>query len=458
MPQINTMTGNIAQQTESERLKAIIELIHHGLESDLQERLDDMHPAEIAHLLESLPPEEREVIWQLVDLHDNADLLLHVNEDIRNQLIEETDDHDLIAVAQTLDTDDLADIIIDLPQDVTLEVLKSMDEERRRHLESMMSYPEDSAGGLMNTDTITVRADISLDVVHRYLRLRGEIPEMTDKLYVVNREGKYLGTMPLSYLLTEDPSYTVAELMSRETEAIGAETKAGDVANLFEKRDLVSAPVVNAEGMLLGRITIDDVVDVIRDQAEHSMLSMAGLNEEDDMFSPVVRSSRRRAIWLGFNLLTALLASWVIGQFEQTIEKLVALAVLMPIVASMGGIAGSQTLTLVIRGIALGHVGSSNARRLLYKELAVGALNGVLWALFVSLITFVWFEQLQLSVIIGVAMLLNLIVAAFAGASIPMIMHKIGIDPALAGGVVLTTVTDVVGFLVFLGLASILII
>jgi magnesium transporter len=306
----------------------------------------------------------------------------------------------------------------------------------------------------MNTDTITIRPDISLDVVQRYLRLHGEIPEMTDNLIVVNRESKYLGTIALTDLLVKDPTLTVAEIINRDTDAIPATMPATEVANMFERRDLVSAPVVDDIGLLVGRITIDDVVDVIRDEADHSLMSMAGLNEEDDMFAPVITSSRRRTIWLGLNLITALLASWVIGHFEDTISKLVALAVLMPIVASMGGIAGSQTLTIVIRAIALGKLGSSNARRLLYKELFVGILNGMLWALVVAGIAVLWFQDVQLGAIIGIAMLVNLIVAALAGASIPLGLKKLGVDPALAGGVLLTTVTDVIGFLAFLGLAA----
>jgi magnesium transporter len=320
-----------------------------------------------------------------------------------------------------------------------------------------MLYPQDSAGGLMNTDTITVRADLNLDVVLRYLRRRGHVPEMTDNLIVVDREGKYLGTMLLTDLITKDPGYTVSEIMSRDTEAIRATTPAREVASMFEQRDLVSAPVVDDNNQLLGRITIDDVVDVIRDEADHSLMSMAGLSEEDDMFAPVVRSSRRRAVWLGINLITALLASWVIGQFEDTIQRLVALAVLMPIVASMGGIAGSQTLTLVIRGLATGQVASSNARRLLSKELAVGLLNGAAWAVVIAVVAFFWFHDTSLSIIIAAAILMNLLVAALAGATIPMLLNKFGIDPALAGGVVLTTVTDVVGFLSFLGLAALFI-
>lgn len=448
------MPETSSQEQSPERLQAFFELIREGDAAQLTEKLDELHPGEIAHLLESLPRQDREKVWALVDLEQNGDVLLYVNDEIRSQLIKEADNDQLVAAAQSFDTDDLADIIVDLPQDVTQQVLQSLSEQHRLRLEGVLSYPEDSAGRLMNTDTINVREDLTLDVVLRYFRFLGKVPEMTDNLIVTDRDGKYLGTMLLTDLLTKNASLTVAEIMSRDTDAIPATMSAREVAKLFEQRDLVSAPVVDENNKLLGRITIDDVVDIIRDEADHSLMSMAGLSEEDDMFAPVVRSSRRRTLWLGINLLTALLASWVIGQFEATIEKLVALAVLMPIVASMGGIAGSQTLTLVIRGIAIGQVASSNARRLLYKEFAVGILNGMVWALVVALIALFWFDDAQLSIIIGIAILLNLIVAALAGVTIPMVMSKVGIDPALAGGVVLTTVTDVVGFLAFLGLAA----
>jgi len=452
------MPGASTQDQTTERLHAIDELIQQGNVDQLQQKLEELHPAELAHLLESLPREQRGLVWSLVDLEEYGDVLLHVNDEVRAELIEGTEDSLLVAAAQGYDTDDLADILIDLPNDVTEKVLQSLDNQHRLRLESMLSYPDDTAGGLMNTDTITVRADITLDVVIRYLRVLGEIPEMTDNLIVVNRDGKYRGTMVLTDLLTQDPTYTVAEIMSRDTDAIAATMSASDVASLFEQRDLISAPVVDEENNLIGRITIDDVVDVIRDEADHSILSMAGLSEEDDMFAPIIRSSRRRTVWLGINLITALLASWVIGQFEATIEKLVALAVLMPVVASMGGIAGSQTLTLVIRGIATGQVGSANAKQLLNKELAVGALNGILWSVVVALVALLWFKDLQLSAIIAVAILVNLVVAALAGATIPLLLKKMNIDPALAGGVVLTTVTDVIGFLAFLGLAAIFIV
>ncbi len=442
------------QDTNRERLQAFSQLLEEGTLAQVERELQNLHPAEIAHLMESLPHEQRDIVWDLVHAEDEGDVLVHVNDDVRARLIRDMDNSELLAAAEGLDTDELADILSHYPDDVTEQILDAMDKQHRQRLEAVMSYPEDSAGGLMNTDTITVRADINLDVVLRYLRRIGELPEMTDQLIVTDRHGRYLGLLPISTLLVSDPETQVAEVMDRSQDGIPADMSARDVATLFEKRDLVSAPVVGEDGMLLGRITIDDVVDVIRDEAEHSLMSMAGLSEEDDMFAPVVTSSRRRTLWLGINLLTALLASWVIGLFGATIEKQVALAILMPIVASMGGIAGNQTLTLMIRGIALGQVSSGNARRLLNKEMLVGMLNGLTWALIISAIVILWFDDLLLGAIIAAAMLINLIVAALAGATIPLLLQRLGIDPALAGGVVLTTVTDVVGFLSFLGLAA----
>ncbi len=442
------------QDTSRERLQAFSKLLEEGTLAQVEGELRNLHPAEIAHLMESLPHEQRDIVWDLVHPEDEGDVLVHVNDDVRARLIRDMDNSELLAAAEGLDTDELADILSHYPDDVSEQVLDAMDKQHRQRLEAVMSYPEDSAGGLMNTDTITVRADIDLDVVLRYLRRIGELPEMTDQLIVTDRHGRYLGLLPISTLLVSDPETRVAEVMDRSQDGIPADMPARDVATLFEKRDLVSAPVVSEDGMLLGRITIDDVVDVIRDEAEHSLMSMAGLSEEDDMFAPVITSSRRRTLWLGINLLTALLASWVIGLFGATIEKQVALAILMPIVASMGGIAGNQTLTLMIRGIALGQVSSGNARRLLNKEMLVGMLNGLTWALIISAIVILWFDDLLLGGIIATAMLINLIVAALAGATIPLLLQRLGIDPALAGGVVLTTVTDVVGFLSFLGLAA----
>ncbi len=448
--------SNKEHEHRTKRLQAFTDLLRDSTLARVERELRELHPAEIAHLLEALPHEQRDAVWELVSAEQEGDVLLQVNDDVRERLIRDMDNSELLAAAEGLETDDLADILSDFPDGVTDQVLEAMDAQHRERLEAVMSYPEDTAGGLMNTDTITVRADISLDVVLRYLRRIGEIPEMTDQLIVTNRENKYLGLLPLAALLIKNPDTLVAEHMDREREAILATLPEQEVASLFEKRDLVSAPVVDEEGRLLGRITIDDVVDVIRDEAEHSLMSMAGLSEEDDMFAPVATSSKRRAVWLGVNLLTALLASWVIGQFDATLEKMVALAILMPIVASMGGIAGNQTLTLVIRGMALGQISRSNARRLFNKELLVGGLNGVIWALIVGGIVTAWFGDAQLGGIIAAAMLINLIVAAMAGATIPLMLKRVGIDPALAGGVLLTTVTDVIGFLAFLGLAALL--
>jgi magnesium transporter len=436
------------------RLEILSEALASGAAGKVRRLVHNLHPAEIGDLLESLPQGPRVILWELVDADDRGEVLLHVNDEVRAGLIKEMEPGELVAMTEGLDTDDLADLLADLPGAVIHEVLRVMDLQNRHRLEAVLSYPEDTAGGMMNVDTVTVRADVSLDVVLRYLRLRGNIPDLTDSLMVVNRYDKYLGLLPLTTLLTSDPDQTVAEVMDREIEGIRADVPDVEVAKTFQDRDLISAPVVDSNGKLLGRITIDDVVDVIRDEADHSLMSMAGLDEEDDIFAPVVTSATRRGVWLGINLITAFLASWVIGLFEATLEKVVALAVLMPIVASMGGIAGSQTLTLVIRGMALGKIGKSNARWLMLKELAVGTLNGALWAVIVAVIATAWFQSTDIGLIIGAAIIINLVCAAVAGFSIPIVLQRFGIDPALAGSVLLTTITDVVGFMAFLGLGT----
>ncbi|KZY89532.1 magnesium transporter, partial [Oleiphilus sp. HI0073] len=341
------------------------------------------------------------------------------------------------------------------PETITSEVLDSMDAQDRERVEEVLAYEEDTAGGLMNTDTVTIRADITLDVVLRYLRRHRSLPEMTDSLLVVSRKGVLVGTLPLTSMLVSNPSATVREVMATDTVSINVSTSSSEVATLFARQDLVTAPVVNDEGILLGRITIDDVVDVIREDADHSLLSMAGLDEDSDTFAPVKQTAKRRAVWLGINLVTAFIASGVIGMFEATIEQVVALAVLMPIVASMGGIAGSQTLTLVIRGMAVGQISSSNLKWLLNREFVVSLLNGMLWAIVVSGLAVLWFSDPKIGVVIAAALLINLVVAALAGTALPYFLKSRNIDPALAGGVILTTITDVVGFLSFLGLASI---
>ncbi|MDX1253188.1 MAG: magnesium transporter [Gammaproteobacteria bacterium] len=448
------------QETPQGRLKILTAALAAALQSGgmlahARNMLNSLHPAEIAHLLESMPPQERLLAWELVDPELDGEVLSHLSDEVRPALLRLMDTHELIAATEGLATDDMADILQDLPQVVIQTVLQSMNVQDRQRVESVLSYPEDTAGGLMNTDTLTVRPDVTLDVVLRYLRLRGEIPETTDSLIVVTRADQYIGLLSLADLLTRDPELTVGEVMEREVEGIPATMAAIEVANLFEQRDLISAPVIDDEGKLLGRITIDDVVDVIRDEAEHSVMSMAGLREEEDIFAPVVASAQRRAVWLGINLVTAFLASWVIGLFEATIEKIVALAVLMPIVASMGGIAGTQTATLVIRGMALGRVGAANARRVVMKELAVGALNSMLWAVVVAVVALVWYQDWRIGAIIAAAMVINLLTAALTGTTLPLLLRKMGADPALAGSVILTTFTDVVGFLAFLGLATV---
>lgn len=412
-------------------------------------------PSDLAHLLESSPPRQRKIIWQLIEPDYRGEVLQYLNEDVQAYFLSQLNAQEVIDATEDLDTDDLADILQNLPETVTNEVLDSMDAQDRERVEEILSYEEDTAGGLMNTDTVTIRADISIDVVLRYLRRHRSLPEMTDSLLVVSRKGVLVGTLPLTLMLVSNPSATVREIMKTDTVSINVSTKSSEIATLFARQDLVTAPVVNDDGVLLGRITIDDVVDVIREDADHSLLSMAGLDEDSDTFAPVKQTAKRRAVWLGINLLTAFIASAVIGLFEGTIEQVVALAVLMPIVASMGGIAGSQTLTLVIRGMAVGQISASNLKWLLNREFVVGLLNGTLWAIVVSILAVLWFSDPKIGVVIAAALLINLVVAALAGTALPYFLKSRDIDPALAGGVILTTITDVVGFFSFLGLASI---
>ncbi len=415
---------------------------------------NEMHPAEIAHVFEALKPSDRGIAWPLIDSELRGETLVELNEEVRRELIDATNTDELVDAVESLETDDLADLVDDLPETALHQILESMDYQDRQRLESVLSYDEHTAGGLMNTDTLTISPEVTLNVVFRYLRMRGEIPDLTDSLMVVDQDDKYLGILPLSLLLTSNVKNKVSDFMVDSIDSIPVDLPATEVALRFEQQDLVSAPVVGSNGKLLGRITVDDVVDVIRDEADHSVMSRAGLDEEQDMFAPVTLSAKRRAVWLGINLITALLAAAIIGLFEQTLEKMVALAILMPIVASMGGVAGTQTLTLVIRGLALHQIGRTNALILVGKELAIGALNGLFWALTVAIIAGLWFENPAIGVLIGSALIINLTCAALAGATIPMFLNRIGVDPALAGGVILTTITDVVGFLTFLGLAT----
>lgn len=437
-------------------LKRLRETLAGGKMLPVKRALHALNPAEIANLLVSLPPSERNLIWDMVSPEDDGEVLLHLPDEVRSHLIRQMDVAELVQAAGELEIDDLADFLEHLPETVTQQVLKALDAEDRARLESVLAYEPDTAGGLMNTDTVTVRPDVSLDVVQRYLRLRGELPTHTDALYVVDRYGAYLGALPLDKILTRASEDLVANVMERETPAIPDDEPEMQVARRFESADLLSAPVVNAKGILVGRITIDDVVDVIRADAEHNMFSMAGLDEDEDLFSAVYGAARRRAIWLGINLLTAFAAAWVVGNFEATIAQVVALAVLMPVVASMGGIGGSQTLTLMIRSLAMGQVDAGNTRFLLRKELAVAALNGALWAVVVGIIAGLWFSSVLLALVVGLALLLNQVIAAAAGVFVPLTLKRMGVDPALAGSVVLTTVTDVIGFFALLGLGTLI--
>ena len=443
-----------ARGDRGSRLAAIQAALAAGRLRGADRMVDAMHPAETALLLESLPPAQRALVWELVDAGAQGDVLVELSEEVRSELLAEMQPHELVAAAEGLAVDDLADLLAELPEAVTRQVLKSMDQQDRDRLSTVLAFPEDSAGGLMNTDTVTVRPDVPIEVVLRYLRMCGELPERTDCLFVVDRDDRYLGALPVARLLTVDPERIVSSEMDPEVAPILPAAPASEVARLFETRDLLSVAVVAEDGRLLGRITVDDVVDVVREQAEHPALAAAGLEDEDDVFAGVRKSARRRALWLGINLLTALLASWVVGLFEATIEKVVALAVLMPVVASMGGIAGTQTVTLIIRGIALGQVQRSNARWLFFKELAVGALNGLVWAAAVAIATWLWFGTWDVAAVIFVAIVINLVAASMAGVLIPLTLQRMRIDPALAGGVILTTVTDVVGFAALLGLGA----
>lgn len=450
------MQNNLETEIIQSRLQAVNDALDTGVFATVRKLLQQLSPRDIADLLESSPPKARSLLWKLVEEDDKGQILEDLTDEVRNQFAMEMDPEQLANALSSLDTDDLADILGDLPDKLSNRVLRSMDEQDQQRVRKALAYPEDSAGGLMNTDTVTVRPDVSVDVVLRYLRMRGELPQNTDNLYVVNRKDRFLGIISLQDLVISPPEESIASVMSDDLGSISVTTSAADVAQMFERYDLLSAPVVNEEGQLLGRITIDDVVDVIIEDAEHSLMSMGRLNEDEDAFAPVVVSAKRRALWLGVNLLTAVIAASVSNHFEAILDKLATVAILMTIVPSMGGIAGTQTLTLMVRALALGQIVESNSRWLLYKELAVGIINGLMWAVVIATIVGFWKDDLQLGIIIASAMAVNMTVAGLAGVAIPLLLKKLDIDPALAGGVILTTITDVVGLVAFLGLATLI--
>jgi len=437
-----------------QRLNQLTQALGSGMFVHVRSMLHDMAASDVAFILESSPPRTRQVLWQLIDQDHTGEILDELGEELKDSLIKQMSPERVAKAAARMDTDDLAYILRSLPDSVFNQVLQSMTSQDRIRVEQALSYPDDTAGSIMNTDTVTLRPDVNIDVILRYLRIRGELPEATDTLYVVDKHDCLLGGVRLSDLLTCDPNASVRDIMVSKLEGIPVGMSDSAVAQLFERHDWISAPVIGDDNRLLGRITIDDVVDVIREDAEHSMMGMAGMDDDADTFGPVIKSTLQRSLWLTFNLFAALLAASVSNMFEGTLEQFATIAILMTIVPSMGGVAGNQTLALVIRGIALGQIGQSNTRWLIGKELAIGFLNGMLWSILVFLAIWLWKGDIALGGLIGGAMLINMTVAGFAGASIPLLLKKMNIDPALAGGMVLTTVTDVIGLFAFLGLAT----
>ncbi|NDV89619.1 magnesium transporter [Alteromonas sp. 345S023] len=436
------------------QLRALNGALANGQFVSVRKLLLELPPSDVAHILESSPSRTRDELWELIDSDFHGDILEELSDDVRNGIITKMLPANVVDALEEMDTDDLAETLSSLPDTILHDILESMDAQDRLRAEQALSYGEETAGFIMNTDTITLRPDVTIDVVLRYIRLKGELPHNTDTFYVVNRTDNLVGIIPVTRLLTAETDAKVSDIMDEESEAIPVNMPDDEVASLFERYNWLSAPVVDERNRLVGRITIDDVVDIIREDAEHSMMSMAGLDDDEDTFAPVLQSTKRRSVWLAVNLVTALMAAMVSDLFEATLSQLAVLAILNTIVPSMGGVAGNQTLTLVIRGMALGHVNANNSRWLISKEIAIGFLNGAIWAVLIASVIALWKQDYMLGVIIAFAMLVNMIAAALAGATLPMIMKRLKIDPALAGSVILTTITDVVGIFAFLGTAT----
>ncbi|ARU32514.1 magnesium transporter [Sulfuriferula sp. AH1] len=448
------LVASLVHKQDMPRRDLVEGLVHKQHLAALHTLLDDMHSADVARVLEALPLDDRLLVWDLVKAERDGEILLEVSDAVRESLIKAMDSDELLAAAETLDTDEIADLAPDLPQDVIQDLLESLDAQKRSRLQSALSYPEDTVGALMDYDMVTIRADITLEVALRYLRRLGELPDQTDKLFVVDREGALRGVMPLQRLLLKDPDAKVADVMAEEVVTFHAEDDATDAANAFERYDLVSAPVIDGRNRLMGRLTVNAVVDHIRQESDSDLLSIAGLREEEDIFASVWKSVQNRWAWLAINLVTAFIASRVIGEFEGTIEKLVALAALMPIIAGIGGNSGNQTLTMIVRALALGQIHPDNARKLFSKEIGVAAINGVIWGSVVGVFAYLLYDKPALGVVMMGAMTLNLLLAAVMGVAIPTLMHKFGRDPAVGSSVMITAVTDSGGFFIFLGLAS----
>ncbi|WP_087016687.1 magnesium transporter [Thaumasiovibrio subtropicus] len=451
------MVEKVDQDSPHQMLQEVHKALENGMFVHVRRMLQDMEPEDTAHLLEACPPKERFIIWQLTDEDDHGDILDELSEDVKDAIVMRMAPAELAEAAEGMESDDIAYVLRNLPDDIYQKVLAEMDAQDRHRVEAALAYEEETAGGMMTTDFVTIRSDVTIEVVLRYLRMKGELPEATDALYVVDENDHLIGHLSLTTVVTTPSDTVISDIMDDADEAIPVDMHDSEVASLFERRNWVSAPVVSEDNILVGRITIDDVVDIIREDAEHSMMRSAGLDDEEDTFAPVMKSAKSRSIWLGVNVLAALAAASVSNMFEGTLDKMAAIAVLMTIVPSMGGVAGNQTVALVIRGLALGHIGDSNTKWLLSKEARVGLINGVLWAVIIGGIVVLWKGDILLGGIIAAAMLTNLFVAGIAGVTIPIVMKKFNIDPALAGGMALTTVTDVVGLFVFLGLATVLI-
>ncbi|MCC2681547.1 MAG: magnesium transporter [Nitrosospira multiformis] len=429
-------------------------LLHGQSLAELQKLLDELHPADVAHILEVMPLEDRLLIWDLVKAERDGEILLEVSDAVRETLIASMERGEMRAAAEQLDADEIADIAPDLPRDVLEDVFQSLPMEEREKLRAAMSYPEDAVGALMDFDVVTIREDVTLEVVLRYLRRLNELPDQTDLLFVVDRNEYFKGVLPLNRLLVSDPAALVSSVMSKETIVFYPDERAQQAAQAFERYDLVTAAVVNAEGKLVGRVTIDAVMDFIREESASEALSVGGLSQEEDLFAPIWKSLKNRWTWLAINLVTAFVASRVIGLFEDSIEKLVALAALMPIIAGIGGNSGNQTITMIVRALALGQLNGGNARTLITKEIGVSAVNGLVWGAVVGGFAYIIYRSISLSLVMMMAMMLNLLLAALMGVLIPLTLHSLGRDPAAGSSVMITAVTDSGGFFIFLGLAT----
>jgi magnesium transporter len=448
------LVESLVHKQDMPRHELVESLVHKQNLAELSKKLDTLHPADVAYILETLPLEERMLVWDLVKADRDGDILLEVSDAVRESLIAAMDNRELVAAAASLDTDEIADLAPDLPKDVVQELMKSLDQAKRAQVESSLSYDEDSVGGLMDYDFVTIRADVTLEAALRYLRMLGELPPHTDKLFVIDRDGHMTGTLPLKRMLVHDPEAYVAAVMSDDTVLFHPSDDASDAAQAFERYDLVTAPVVDAQNRLVGRLTVDVVLDFIRSESEQDMLQLAGLQEDEDLFTTVWKAAKNRWLWLAINLCTALIASRVVGAFEGSIEKLAALAALMPIVAGMGGNSGNQTSTLVVRGLALGLINKDNAKRILTKELGIALLNGSVWGSVMGVVTYLLYGNAMLGGVMAAAMMLNLLVAAMAGYFAPTLIVRSGRDPAFGSAVLTTFITDSMGFFIFLGMAT----